>query len=132
VFTKLNRNQLAGVTGVRWLNPLYTYPQIVGGRIQYFNYYAPNMNPDETRQIQPGEMAYRISHRNSRDDLRGYPPAMSALDAMNIDRNAKRGVRAYFVNAMQPGGAMSPKDNGTGTNHLHDTEIQRMQQRGAA
>lgn len=115
-------NPLGGVTGVRWLNPLFTEPDIQRGKIVQFRYSAG----EGYFTLPVSDMAFNIYHPNPHDDLRGLPPALSALDSMTIERNEKRAVQAYFRNGMNPGIAMSPKGE---TTHLHDTEIAKMEAR---
>lgn len=115
-------NTEGGVTGVRWLNPLYTKPNIQRGKIVDFRYSAE----DGYFTLPESGMAYNIYHRNTREDLLGWPPVLSALDGVNIERNEKRAVMAYFRNGMNPGGAMSPKGDGI---HLSEMEIRKMETR---
>jgi 2'-5' RNA ligase len=114
-------NTAGGVAGVRWLNPLYTRPMTIRGRIVQYDY----SGSDSYAQIAPESMAYRIHHRNPFDDLRGLSPVLSALPSMNIGRNAERGVTAYFRNGMILGGVMMPQSEGT---NLSGPQITRMQQ----
>lgn len=114
-------NVAGGVAGVRWLNPLYTTPMSIRGRIVHYDYGGD----DGYVQMPSERMAYRIHHRNPFDDLRGLSPVLSALPSMNIGRNAERGVTAYFRNGMILGGVMMPQSEGT---NLSDPQLKRMQQ----
>jgi phage portal protein BeeE/2'-5' RNA ligase len=114
-------NQAGGVSGMRWLNPLYTNPMTNRGRIDHYDYGGD----DGYFRLLPDSMAYRIHHRNPYDDLRGISPVLSALPSMNIGRNAERGVMSYFRNGMVLGGVMMPQSEGT---MLSGTQISRMQQ----
>lgn len=122
-FVRRLSNLAGGVTGVRWLNPIYTEPFIQQGRIQYYRYQAFEGNADSQKPILPEEMAFRIHHRSSREDLRGQSPVLSALNSMNIERNAERGIMAYFRNGMVLGGVMMPEGENA---HLIKEEIDRI------
>lgn len=114
-------NDFGGVTGLRWLNPLYTEPMELRGHIDYYQY----TGDDGYYRINPSGMAFRIHHANPRDDLRGISPVLSALPSMNIERNAERGIMAYFRNGMVLGGVMMPEGQDT---HLLEPEINKIQQ----
>jgi phage portal protein BeeE/2'-5' RNA ligase len=114
-------NQAGGVSGMRWLNPLYTNPMTNRGRIDHYDYGGD----DGYFRLLPDSMAYRIHHRNPYDDLRGISPVLSALPSMNIGRNAERGVMSYFRNGMVLGGVMMPQSDST---MLSDPQKKRIEQ----
>lgn len=103
-------NLAGSVTGLQWLNPLITEPQVIRGRIEYFRY----AGDDGYCNYNPQEIAYRIARRDPDDDLRGQSPVLAAIDAANIEANTKRALRGYFRNGMILGGLISPSgDNVT-------------------
>jgi HK97 family phage portal protein/2'-5' RNA ligase len=114
-------NAKGGVAGLRWLNPLYTRPQIMRGRIERYDY----SGDDGYYQILRDSMAYRIHHANPYDDLRGISPVLSALPSMNISRNAERGVMGYFKNGMILGGMMMPESDTTNLSGPQMTKLER-------
>lgn len=91
--------------GLKWLNPLWTRPEIIQGYIQYFRYsspYGPYVN------IDPDDMAY-IHEFNPHNDLLGWSKTMTVIDEINIDRDLKRDLKAFFRNGSRPGFVISPK-----------------------
>lgn len=89
--------------GLRWLNPLATEPVIMGDRIDYFEYTSTG---GQYLRLPPDDV---LMHRriNLLDDLRGTSPLGRALDAVNIDREMQRVVKAFFVNDATPGGILT-------------------------
>ena len=120
-FTARLTNDKGGVSGVRWLNPLYTHPVVMRGRIDRYDYGGD----DGYFNIPADTMAYHIHHRNPYDDLRALSPVLSALPSMNIGRNAERGVMSYFRNGMVLGGVMMPQSDST---MLSDPQKKRIEQ----
>lgn len=90
---------------IKWLNPLWTEPQIAGGGIQFFRYTNPW---GDFAIIDPLDMAYEHTF-NPQNDLRGYSVVNAVLDEINIDRDLKRDLKAFFRNGSRPGFVISPK-----------------------
>lgn len=105
VYIQLERNSFHYPRGLRWLNPLVTEPVIISGRIDGYRY--REMYGGASATLPPECVAFDKTH-NPHDDLRGLSAVDVALDEINISRNLKRAVRAFFRNNGRPGLVVSP------------------------
>jgi len=105
-------------TVLEWINPLHITPNIQRGIIQNFQ-----VSGDKGfSNLPPDSIAYRVYNRSPYNDLRGQSRVLTAIDAINIERNAKRAVSGYFANGMILGGVVSPATD----DHLAPPEIDKM------
>lgn len=105
------RNSFGYPRGLRWLNPVWTEPDTFTGEITRYRYGAKNGR--EYIYLPPDCVAYDKTF-NPSDDLRGYSTVDAALDAVNIDRNLKRYLRAFFRNNARPGLVIAPEGGSSG------------------
>ena len=96
--------------GLKWLNPIWVQPDTYTGVITSYRY--GDKNGHRQVVLYPPEVAYDKTY-NPFDDLRGYSTVDAALDALNIERNLKRSMRAFFRNNARPGIVVSPSGDGT-------------------
>lgn len=99
-------NEFGFPTGTYIINPLYIQPNIIGGRIRDFTY----AGEAKMEVFQPFEIAYWKAF-NPLDLHRGYSPALVAIDEMNISRDFKRYLKAYYINNALPGIAVAPPED---------------------
>lgn len=91
-----------------WLNPLGVTFTAQNGRVQRY-YYSPFDNSSRSAVYRPFEIVYKHGF-NPRDDLRGYPDILAAMESMDIDRNIQRAVVSHFRNGIQAQAIVSPKE----------------------
>lgn len=103
-FIRLLYNGYGLPSGLQWLNPLYLDVDTSGGIIHQYIFTANS----DTMVLSAEDVIRRIHRNDPTDDLRGASPVLSALNELNIDRDSKRSVRAFFRNGQQMGGIMSP------------------------
>jgi HK97 family phage portal protein len=103
-FEKVLTRYTRRASALRWLNPLAIEPQILNGTIQYFDY----TGDDEFIRFRPDEIVFNKLF-NPRDDLRGWSPLMTALDAVNVDRDLIRQLKSFLINDAVPAGLLTPK-----------------------
>jgi HK97 family phage portal protein len=93
--------------GIKWLNPIATEPQIMGGRIAYYHY-ADQYGGGFAR-LQPYEVVFH-KYRNPLDDMRGLSPTQAALESINASREVKRYTNSYYRNDSRLDGLISFKE----------------------
>lgn len=121
-YIELTRNAYGYPRGLRWLNPLATMPRIISGQIYEYQYYE--MHGGRAVTLPVGAVAYDKTF-NPSDDLRGYSTVDASMDAINLHRNVKRAVKAFFKNNARPGMVVSP--NGDIPFSPRDIEIIKQQ-----
>jgi HK97 family phage portal protein len=90
-------SRLNPLIGLDWLNPLGINFTDNNGRIDKF-WYTPVNNGASTNYA-PFEIAYTHGF-NPRDDLRGYPDVLAAVDSLTIDNSIQRAVVNHFKNGI--------------------------------
>lgn len=110
-------------TALRWLNPLAVEPDIRQGKIAGYRY---NWD-DGYKPLDVDSVAYRIYNRNPFDDNRGLSRVLTALDAINIERNAKKAIGNFFSNGMILGGVASPPNTTEMKADLIPQEMKRIE-----
>ena len=108
---------------LRWLNPIAMQirDNDRDGAIDEF-FYTPAGGTPVT--FMPAEIAYRIYGINPGDDLRGLGVVQPAISAINIDRNLKRSISAFFRNYALPAAIISPSGEMA---HLGPTEKEALE-----
>jgi hypothetical protein len=117
-YTFTKANSLSQNTVLEWVNPLHITPNINQGMIVDFRISSEK----GFGNVPLDAIAYRIYNRNPFNDLRGLSPVLSAIEAINIERNTKRAISNYFANGMILGGVISPIDDV----HLSPQELDKM------
>jgi HK97 family phage portal protein len=106
--------------GIRWLNPWWTEPQVIAGEIDYYRYGA--RNGTSWINIDPEYIAYYHTI-NPSDDLRGSSKVDAALNAINLNRYARRFTKFTFKNNARPGALVTPTVNQAGETILSEKEM---------
>jgi HK97 family phage portal protein len=92
--------------GIKWLNPGVTYPEIINGEIYEYTYNGSGLY---TRYPVNEIFFHRLP--NPADDLRGKSPVAVVLDELEIDRNSRKFIHAFYANDATPGGVLTLRNN---------------------
>lgn len=114
---------------LEWYNPVDT--QIIAplGVVDYFQYSGKGKSirflPLGKGQGRVPELLYDY-YANLADEIEGQSPVEVALDSINIDRNHKRALSAFFRNGMHLGAVVSAKAGGILTEQQIDELIREL------
>lgn len=107
---------------LKWLNPLGVSITVSRGHIDRF-FYSGTGGAEPSAYFDPDEIAYTHNF-NPYDDFRGRGILEVAMDDINISRNLKRFVQAFFRNNAQPSFVVSPHSD---RESWSDTDVERTQ-----
>lgn len=103
------RSGLGEVAALRWLNPVYVEPLVIGGRITQYLFTDGEVGYYE---LPAGSVIYDYTH-NPLDDFRGLSPLQVAITDINIHNNYREYLNAFFRNDATPGGILAAKQGAT-------------------
>lgn len=110
-FEKLWNRSLPGLVipgGLRILNAIAMYPQVISGQIAFYQYHASGGK----YKLEVNEL-FVHRYTSLTDDYRASAPMITAMDAVGIKRNMQNFMRGFFDNDATPGGIVTPKSGVT-------------------